>query len=151
MVELALDEKVLKPVQRQKIIHDYGEPLEVLVPVYSLEEIVAEKLRAILQHFAKLQERGWSRSRARDNYDIWRVLGSFRDQLDRSDLPAFLREKCATRGVTFTGPGDFFQDTMLAYVEKTWMQWLGPLGPGLPDFKTVIAELRPQIRTLVSR
>jgi len=151
MVEMALDEKVLKPVQRRKIIHDYGEPLEVLVPVYSLEEIVAEKLRAILQHFAKLQERGWSRSRARDYYDIWRVLGSFRDQLDRSDFPAFLREKCATRGVTFTGPGDFFQDTMLAYVEKTWMQWLGPLVPGLPDFKTVIAELRPQIRTLVSR
>jgi len=31
------------------------------------------------------------------------------------------------RNITFAGPEDFFQDRMLAYVEKTWDQWLGPL------------------------
>jgi hypothetical protein len=39
---------------------------------------------------------------------------------------------------------------MLASIEKTWDQWLGPLVPGLPAFKTVIRELRPQIAALVS-
>ncbi|MBI2829422.1 MAG: nucleotidyl transferase AbiEii/AbiGii toxin family protein [Acidobacteria bacterium] len=149
MIETAVDEKILKPAPRRKIIHEYGEPLEAEVLVYALEEIVAEKLRAILQHVGKLEERGWSRSRARDYYDLWRVLGTYRDRMDLSDFSPFLREKCDVRKVDFTGPDDFFQETMLAYVEKTWDQWLGPLVPGLPSFQTVIGELRPQVAALV--
>jgi hypothetical protein len=130
-------------------MHDYGEPFEGEIAVYALEEIVAEKLRAILQHVERLQERGWGRSRARDYYDLWRVLRSFHEQMDLSDFPMFLREKCAVRHVMFNGPEDFFQEAVLAYVEKTWDQWLGPLVPRLPTFKTVIGELRPQIVSLV--
>ena len=98
----------------------------------------------------KLEERGWSRSRARDYYDLWRVLGAYRDQMDLSDFGPFLAAKCAVRNVAFAGPADFFQDRMLNYVEKTWNQWLGPLVPALPTFHTVIGELRPQIEALVA-
>ncbi len=149
MVETTVDEKVLKRAPLRRVLHEYGEPLEAEVRVYALEEIVAEKLRAILQHVVKLEERGWSRSRARDYYDLWRVLGSYLDRMDLSGFPAFLREKCAVRNVAFTGPDDFFQEPMLAYVERTWQQWLGPLVPDLPSFETVIGELRPQIASLV--
>lgn len=149
MIETAMDEKILKPAPRRTIIHEYGEPLEAQVQVYALEEIVAEKLRAILQHSEKLEARGWSRSRARDYYDLWRVLGTWRDQMELSDFAPLLAAKCAVRHVAFAGPADFFQDRMLAYVEKTWGQWLGPLVPGLPTFQTVIGELRPQIASLV--
>lgn len=148
MIETAVDEKILKPSEKRKVIHEYGEPLEVEVRVYALEEIAAEKLRAILQHLEKLEERGWSRSRARDYYDLWRVLGTFRDRMDLTDFPSFLREKCAVRGVSFAGPKDFFQDRMLANVAKTWDPWLGPLVPDLPHFDTVISELRSQIASL---
>ena len=151
MIETAVDEKVLKPATTRRIIHEYGEPVRAEVRVYALEEIVAEKLRAILQHVEKLERHGWSRSRARDYYDLWRVLGTYRDQMDLSDFSAFLREKCKVRDVDFTGPEDFFQQPMLAYVEKTWDQWLGPLVPKLPPFDTVISELRPQIAALVQR
>ena len=149
MIETAVDEKILKATPRRKIIHEYGEPLEAEVRVYALEEIVAEKLRAILQHVEKLEERGWSRSRARDYYDLWRVLGAYRDRMDLTDFEPFLREKCAVRNVAFAGPADFFQEHMLAYVEKTWDQWLGSLVPGLPAFDIVIGELRPQVAALV--
>jgi predicted nucleotidyltransferase component of viral defense system len=149
MVEISVDEKILKPVQNKKIIHEYGEPLKAEVPVYALEEIVAEKLRAILQHVERLQERGWSRSRARDYYDLWRVLGAYRDQMDLSDFPSFLQKKCAVRNVDFNGPDDFFPDTMLTYVEKTWQQWLGPLVPELPSFEMVMGTLRPQLASLI--
>ena len=149
MVETTMDETILKPVQERSVIHAYEEPFDVRVQVYALEEIVAEKLRAILQHIEKLQERGWSRSRARDYYDLWRVLGVSRDQMDLSDFPAFLREKCNIRGVMFKGPDDFFQATMLTYIEKAWNRLLGPLVPGLPLFATVIGELRPQIKSLI--
>lgn len=149
IVETAVDEKILKSPLVLPVLHEYGEPLEAKIRVYALEEIVAEKLRAILQHVKKLRERGWSRSRARDYYDLWRVLGSYRDRMDLSRFPTFLREKCAVRNVAFTGPDDFFQEPMLAYVEKTWQQWLGPLVPDLPPFKAVIGELRPQVTLLV--
>ncbi len=150
MVEVSVDEKVLKPTPRRAVIHGYGEPLDAQVRVYALEEIVAEKLRAILQHVGKLEERGWSRSRARDYYDLWRVLGTYRDQMDLTDFASLLREKCTVRDVSFEGPGDFFQETMLSYVEKTWDQWLGPLVPDLPPYGTVIGELRPQIDALLA-
>lgn len=149
MIETAVDEKILKPAPKRRIIHEYGEPLEAEVRVYALEEIVAEKLRAILQHVEKLEERGWSRSRARDYYDLWRILGAYKDRMDLSDFASFLREKCAVRDVAFAGPEDFFENRMLASAEKTWNQWLGPLVPGLPAFHVVIGELRPQIEDLV--
>lgn len=150
MVEVSVDEKVLKPTPWREIVHGYGERLDAHVQVYALEEIVAEKLRAILQHAGKLEERGWSRSRARDYYDLWRVLGTYRDQMELTDFAPFLHEKCAVRNVSFAGSGDFFQERMLSYVERTWDQWLGPLVPGLPPYGTVIGELRPQIDALLA-
>ncbi|MCL6547190.1 MAG: nucleotidyl transferase AbiEii/AbiGii toxin family protein, partial [Bryobacteraceae bacterium] len=93
--------------------------------------------------------RGWSRSRARDYYDLWRVLAAYKDRMDLTDFGPLLAEKCAARNVAFAGPEDFFENRMLAYVERTWDQWLGPLVPGLPAFETVIGELRPQIAALV--
>ncbi len=50
MVEITMDEKILKPAPKRKLIHEYGELIESEVRVYAPEEIVAEKLRAILQH-----------------------------------------------------------------------------------------------------
>jgi predicted nucleotidyltransferase component of viral defense system len=149
MIETAVDEKVLKPVMKRNVIHEYGEPLDTKVQVYALEEIVAEKLRAILQHAEKLEERGWSRSRARDYYDLWRILKTYQDQMDLSGFASFLDKKCAVRSVGFNSAEDFFQETMLAYVEKTWDQWLGPLVPQLPPFETVIAELQPHVASLL--
>jgi predicted nucleotidyltransferase component of viral defense system len=149
MVEIAMDEKLLKSHPYRAVLHDYGEPLETQVQVYSLEEVVAEKLRSILQHARALEHRGWVRSRARDYYDLWRILDTYRDQLDVEDFPDFLREKCAVRDVSFSGPESFFPGTMLAEVEKTWKQWLGPLVPELPPCKVVIEGLRSKIATLL--
>lgn len=150
MIETTVDERILKPSLKRKLIHEYGEPIESEIRVYALEEIVAEKLRTILQHAEQLEERGWCRSRARDYYDLWRVLGTYKDRMDLAGFTAFLTAKCAVRNVTFTGPDDFFQVPMLTSIEKSWDQWLGPLVPVLPSFMTVIGELRPQITALVS-
>jgi hypothetical protein len=149
MVEVAVDERPLKPPVQRPVRHDYGEPFDVQVKVYSLEEIIAEKLRSLLQHLRALERRGWARSRARDYYDLWRILGEHRQQLDLADFSSFLRQKCAIRDVTFTGPESFFPPSMLAVVEQTWDQWLGPLVPGLPAYTTVIEALRPQITALL--
>ena len=150
MIEITVDEKIIRPAPRRKIMHGYGEPLNAAIRVYALEEIVAEKLRAILQHLEMLESRGWSRSRARDYYDIWRVLGLYGHRMELTDFAELLREKCEVRSVCFAGPDDFFAERMLANVEKNWDQWLGPLVPRLPSFETVIGELRPQIADLLA-
>ena len=149
MIEVTVDESVLRPPENRRVIHEYGEPLSAEVLVYPLEEIVAEKLRALLQQAAMFEARGWSRSRARDYYDLWRVLGTCRDRMDLMGFNSLLRDKCSVRGVSFIGPDDFFLDRMLASVQETWKQWLGPMVPDLPTFETVVSELRPQVAKLV--
>lgn len=47
-IEITLDEEVLKPALKRRVIHEYGEPLEAEIRTFALEKIVAEKLRAIL-------------------------------------------------------------------------------------------------------
>ena len=150
MIEVTMDERILWRPEKRMVIHDYGEPLRVALQVYSLEEIVAEKLRALLQQADMLEKRGWSRSRARDYYDLWRVLGTYGDRMDWANFDPRLREKCALRGVAFSGTEDFFRDRILAYVKETWEHSLGVLVPGLPSFDTVIGELRPQIAAVLS-
>ena len=148
-IEVTVDESILRPPESRRIIHEYGEPLQAEILVYSLEEIVAEKLRALLQHAALLKTRGWSRSRARDYYDLWRVLGSYGDQMELAHFGLLLREKCAVRNVSFAGPDDFFEEQMLVRVEKTWEKWLDPLVPDLPACQTVVGALRPKVAKLV--
>ncbi len=149
MVEVAMDEKLLKAHPYRAVLHTYGESLDARIQVYSLEEIVAEKLRAILQHVRTLERRGWIRSRARDYYDLWRIFNTYRDHLDTADFAEFLRKKCAIRDVTFSGPESFFSEVMLKDVEKTWEQWLGPLVSDLPPCKEVVEGLRARVATLL--
>lgn len=78
------------------------------------------------------------------------MLGTYKSRMELTNFASFLREKCAVRKVSFKEPRDFFQEAILAYVEKTWDQWLGPLVPDLPPYGTVIGELRPQIEELLT-
>ena len=104
-----------------------------------------------LQRFpaTSLNRRGWSRSRARDYYDLWRVLGTYKNQMDLTGFDLLLRKKCAVRDVGFEGTEDFFNASVLVNVERTWEQSLGLLVPGLPSLETVIEELRLQVAALV--
>ena len=148
-IEVTLDEPILWPVEERAIIHDYEEPLEAAIQTYSLEEIIAEKLRAVLQQTRMLRERGWTRSRARDYYDIWRILRNYRSQLVLGNFGSLLSEKCAARGVSYTGPEDFFPQEMLSYVVERWSNSLGPLVESLPVYDLVINELRPEVRHML--
>ena len=149
LVEVTVDEPVLLPVTRRPILHAYEEPLDATVTTYALEEIVAEKLRAILEHAKRLEERGWARSRARDYYDLWRILGTYHDAMDFTNFKGLLQRKSAVRDVTFTGADDFFAPAVLDHVRATWDSWLGPLLRELPPYETVITDLRAQLGRLI--
>ena len=141
-VEITMDEPVIQRVERRPVLHDYGEALDADIQVYALEEIVAEKLRAILQQTRRLDEGTWFRSRARDYYDIWRILQEFRDEMDLTDFRSMLDRKCDVRDVSCAGPDDFFADDIVSDVVARWEDSLGPLVPELPGIRTVIPDLR---------
>ena len=144
-VEITMDEPILKPAERRPIIHDYEEPLDEGIQVYALEEIVAEKLRAILQQTRRLEERTWIRSRPRDYYDIWRILRDFRCDMDLTSFNSMLSEKCAVRSVSYDGPEDFFPDEMVSSVVEGWEDSLGPLVPELACSRMVFDDLRRMV------
>lgn len=146
--EISMDEKIFRPQQRRKIIHHHDEPFEAEIKTYSLEEVVAEKLRAILQNVDRLKSSRWVRPRARDYYDLWYILSTRRDDMDFTDFGSFLRNKCSAKNITFTGTENFFDDSLLDLVEKNWNKSLRPLMPKLPPYGSVISELRGQIATL---
>jgi len=149
LVEITYKEKLLKPAVKKTLIHKYGERLSTKIAVYSLEEIIAEKLRAILQNKRILEKRGWSRSRARDFYDLWRILKTYSRSLKLTGFKHFLELKCQMKGVSFKNSDDFFPDVVMREVEKTWDQWLGPLVPELPPYKKVIDELKPFVEKIL--
>ncbi len=135
--ELVVSEPLLK-----SIIHDYGDPCEGELYVYSLEEIVAEKIRALLEFAKKLHERGWGRSRVRDYFDIWMILTTFVDSIDLTIIPDIVKKKCEYKNVVFQGIDDIFQQALLLNVESEWEVWLSGLVTMLPDKSKVIKELR---------
>lgn len=149
MVEVTRDEKLIKPPITLPLIHEYGEKLNVMLQVYSLEEIVAEKLRAILQNIQAFEQKGWVRSRARDYYDLWRILSTYKENLDLSNFPEILYQKCQHRGVSFSDSNSFFSPKLLLEVEKTWHQWLEPLLSNLPPYTLVLKELRDQVNVFI--
>ncbi len=150
MVEITTQEPLLLPPEERKIIHnDYGEVLDASLKTYKLEEIIAEKVRAILQFAAKLHERGWGRSRARDYYDLWRILKEHRNHIDLSILPAMVSKKCALKNVNFSGPSDLFTPALMSNLDDAWSRWLAPFVPGLPAQHRVISELKAELEEIM--
>lgn len=143
-IEITVDEPILTPVDTRPVLHGFAEEFEAHIPVYSLAEIVAEKLRALLQSKARLHEKGWGASRiCRDYYDLWNLLQV--PGIKLPDLIPLLEEKCAIRGVSFASPQDFISEDLMAVADSEWLQQLLPFVPGAPS----AADLLPQAQSLI--
>lgn len=150
MIEISREETLVCLPQKRNLLHEYGDEIQGTLAVYALEEIVAEKLRAILQQVARADQRSWVRPRARDYYDLWKILGSHPEILEIPDFRQLLRAKCQPKGVDFIGPESFFPTVMMEAVERTWSNWMGPLVSELPPWNQVRNELQPLIERLLS-
>ena len=143
-VEITVDEPILTPVEIRPVLHGFAEEIDVRIPVYSLTEITVEKLRALLQSKARLQERGWGASRVcRDYYDLWNLLKI--PGLKSPDLIPLLNQKCVNRDVAYTSPNDFVSKDLLSIASNEWAQQLLPFVPDAPPAE----ELLPQVRSFI--
>jgi uncharacterized protein len=147
-VEISVDEPILLPVDRRQVLHGFEERLQVEVHSYALAEIVAEKLRALLQSRARLSERGWGASRVcRDYYDLWSVLS--KGEHFGGSFTALVSEKCRVRGVSFEGPDDFMAPELLGAAREAWAGQLLPFVPHAPPADKILLELKSLIPSLL--
>ncbi|MGD0878270.1 MAG: nucleotidyl transferase AbiEii/AbiGii toxin family protein [Anaerolineales bacterium] len=122
-VEITVDEPVLLKAQEHPILHSFGERFETSISGYALEEIAAEKLRALLQSQQKLANRGWGASRVcRDYYDLWYILG----QEKLTGIPGLFVKKCEVRNVTFHSPDELVGSDLIETARREWNQQLSP-------------------------
>src|SRR5262249_4792388 len=131
------------------VAHGYGEPFDVAIRTYSLEEIAAEKLRSTRQTQARLAARGWVRPRARDYFDLWHLV-RLPGTIDWGRVSSILPQKCAHRNVTITSVADLFDAKLLDEVRATWARTLGPFVADLPDVDRVLSDLRHRLDQLLA-
>ena len=132
LLDITLDEPVILPPQRLGVVTELFAHPQPTVLVYALEEILAEKLRSLLE-----------RGKARDYYDVWRLLKEEAEVLDLSTVRWVLREKCRHKGLAEPTVEAFLEASALEQAGTYWSQDLIGQTPGrdLPAWEAVITEL----------
>jgi predicted nucleotidyltransferase component of viral defense system len=132
LLDVTLDEPVLLPPQRRVAVVPFFPNLRPVLLTYALEEILAEKMRSILQ-----------RGKARDYYDVWRLLKEKRASVDPSLARSILESKCRHKGLEVPHAGAFLTPQHIGAAEAYWERDLArQVAPrSLPDWAAVTAEL----------
>jgi len=124
------NEKLLLPINTKAIIHPYSDALESKVRIYSLEEIMAEKMRSLFE-----------RTRPRDLYDVWYLW----NRVDRRKVLSIFPQKCKSKNVIIdiknfeSRKGDFM---------SAWESSLGHQLKQLPNFNEVFSIVHKELRKI---
>lgn len=127
---------VLKP-EEKTILSEYSDKEDYSLWVYPLEEILAEKIRSILQ-----------RGKTRDYYDVWKILKEHFGLVDKEKTRWVLTEKCRFKNLVCNAK-ILFDKEKLGEAEKHWEKGLAHQIDNLPDFKMVIEECKKLIRGVI--
>ena len=139
--DLTYYEDVVLPPEDLKILHFYTDSLRgARAWTYSLDEIMAEKLRSILQQRKRVP-------RPRDYYDLWYVLKN--KDVNRKEVRAAFLKKCELKKEAFESVDDFFGKALLEKNATAWVASIGRQVKEVPPFDQVIDELRPTLRRLL--
>ncbi len=134
-IDLTMDEIIVRPPISRPIRHLYPDQLPEpgTIRCYSLEEVFAEKLRA-------MEERG----RPRDLYDIILLFGN-PDLRDSSDLVhQLLHEKCQNKGVPIPSLDSLLASPTRGELESEWENMLAhqlPVLAPLEHYWNQLADL----------
>ncbi len=137
LFDITLDEPVIVTPQKRPIFKPFKESPEALISVYSLEEILAEKLRSILQ-----------RGKSRDYYDVWRLLKEKHNLLDLKIVPDIFKKKCLHKGIKLSSLAEFTSKERVAEARRYWDEDLRSQIGELPCFSEVIPEFKELVKAL---
>ena len=139
-VDIAFEEKLISEPVKKKILSGYSDDIDSELVVYSLEEILSEKLRSILQ-----------RGKSRDYYDVWILLGEYKKDFSNGRVWEILRGKCEFKDIPSPTTDDFFNDDRTEEAGRYWERGLAHQLNDLPDFEEVLEELRDLIDNLMKK
>ena len=128
------NEPTIGHVEKCAIPKSYSDYPDYVMSVQGREEILAEKLRALIQ-----------RTKARDYYDAWRILEQGVDETRARNL--FLR-KIQFSQLRWTDIDDFFPKDLEPKLLLYWEDALGRLVQPVPDMHSVLTELRNRLHWL---
>lgn len=123
-----------EPAKLVNIHQSYSDYPKFRLRTLSVEEIMAEKIRALIE-----------RKKCRDYYDVWMLT---KRRINHANLRKLFLKKCAAKGITFKGINDFFPDGLPQTLTPYWERELGRLVSPLPSLDAVLATLREQLRLL---
>jgi len=134
-LEIILYELILFPVSYRDVVHSYSDKLTenvLQVPCYSIEEVLAEKIRSLIQR---------SYTAPRDFYDIWYLSKHFLE-LDYKLIADAFHKKLAFKGHSFSAVEQLINSENDKHLSAAWKNSLAHQITGeLPDFETVKNEL----------
>jgi uncharacterized protein len=131
-VHLTFDEPVFDEPIVCSVKPAYSDLSAFGIAAYSKREIVAEKLRSLLQ-----QQKKWPRPR--DLYDLWYILCKSAEHFSRKELGSLFDAKCRIRGVQPDFDG-LTSEALRELNEKVWLNRLGPMLKDVPDFERLWEE-----------
>ena len=134
--DLSPKEVVVDEPQERTISNPYyGKRFSLLT--YTLEEIVAEKLRSMLQ-----------RTRVRDYYDVWYLLSKKKNGLDLGKIRKIFLKKVEYKEIPFSGKEQLLDKGRLEQVKAYYSSQLAHQINGLPEFGKMSKELEHEINAL---
>jgi hypothetical protein len=138
-VHLTFDEPILETPTVCSIKSGYSDLSTFKVHSYTKKEIVAEKLRSLLQ-----QQKKWPRPR--DLYDLWYMLCLSHEHFTWTELFPMFEEKCRVRDIKPDVSG-LTSAKLKEWNRNAWRDRLGPMLKELPDFELVWKEWTETFRT----
>jgi uncharacterized protein len=130
-LDVTFDEPILLEPERRKLIASFKDSPTPKVLTYRLEELLAEKLRSLLE-----------RGKARDYYDVWRLLKEKHDQLDLPTLKDVFQKKCEHKGIGYRSIKQFTVAQKLKEAGPYWERELRQQASALPSFHDVAKDLK---------
>jgi len=134
-IEIILYEHLVFDTVQRSVNHPYSDSLSLnmdTIPCYAMEEVLAEKMRALIQR---------SYAAPRDFYDIWYLSKHFAS-LDYKEIIAAFHKKMAFKGHTFTGIKQLINPENDKQLSAAWKNSLAhQITGGLPDYEIVKNEL----------
>lgn len=128
-VHLTFDEPLLTDAASCDVTPHYSDLSEFQITAYSKKEIVAEKMRALLQ-----QQKKWPRPR--DLYDLWYILCGVKEELGAEELRDLFDKKCRVRQIK-PEIREIASENLKEWNKDAWENQLRPLMKDVPDFGKV--------------
>ena len=135
-IDFTINEIICFKKENRKIIHPYSDMLSNYFAIcYSIEEIISEKFRSLLQR---------SYAAPRDYYDLWYIMKN-KGAIKWEKVTAAFEKKCNYKNITYNSQKDFFIKYKILSTKNEWSNSLNHHMKNVPPFDVVIADIKEQM------